>query len=152
MYYCKTPIICMLDIFALFVSSKKTRKLQALEKWEVSYMYQSVWRLTWKLQAREFSGWTIPRKFHTANYSCFTVYYNKLLWPNWIYKHTYSGSLFSHLPYCMFWSARWFELRFSIYDINNKKMYFTLLTFEIRVLCFKSWLLTLKVLNFWTFT
>ena len=40
--YCKTPIIHVLEIFALFASSKKTRKLQALEKWEVSYVYQSV--------------------------------------------------------------------------------------------------------------
>ena len=41
-FYCKTPIIGTLEIFTLFASSKNTRKLQAREKWEVSYMYQSV--------------------------------------------------------------------------------------------------------------
>ena len=40
--YCKTPMIRLLEIFALFASSKKTQKLQAHEKWEVSYIYQSV--------------------------------------------------------------------------------------------------------------
>ena len=67
------PIIRVLEMFALFASSKKTRKLQACEKWEVSYVYQSVWRLTWKWQARELLGWTILQKFHTANYRRFTV-------------------------------------------------------------------------------
>ena len=42
----------MLEIFALFASSNKTRKLQG----------------------RELPGWTIPRKFHAANYRCFTVH------------------------------------------------------------------------------
>ena len=46
--YCKTPIIRVLEIFALFASSKKTRKLQAREKWEVSYVYQIVWRENYK--------------------------------------------------------------------------------------------------------
>ena len=40
--YCKTPIMHVLEIFALFASSKKTRKLQAYEKWDVSYVYQSI--------------------------------------------------------------------------------------------------------------
>ena len=40
--YCKTPIIRALEIFTLFASSKKTQKLQARKKWEVSYVYQSI--------------------------------------------------------------------------------------------------------------
>ena len=71
--YCKAPIIRMLEIFALFASSKKMRKLQAHEKWEESYVYQSIWLLTQKLQARKLPGWTIPRKFKAANYRRFTV-------------------------------------------------------------------------------
>ena len=37
------------------------------------FVYQSVWRVTRKLQARESLGWTIPRKFQAANYRHFTV-------------------------------------------------------------------------------
>ena len=59
------PIIRVLEIFALFASSKKMRKLKARKKWEVSYVYQSIWHLMQKLQARELPGWTIPQKQFT---------------------------------------------------------------------------------------
>ena len=54
-------MIRMLEIFMLFAFSKKTQKLQACENWEVSYVYQSIWRLMRKLQARELPGWTMLR-------------------------------------------------------------------------------------------
>ena len=59
-------IIRELEIFALFASSKKTRKIG-------SELHVSE-RLTRKLQARELPGWMIPRKFHAADYRHFTVY------------------------------------------------------------------------------
>ena len=43
-------------------------KLQAREIWNVCYVYQSVWRLTRKLQARELPGWTIPRIIGVLQY------------------------------------------------------------------------------------
>ena len=54
--YSKTPIIRVLEIFELFTSSKKTRKLQARKKWDVSYVYQSVWRENYK-HANCLVGW-----------------------------------------------------------------------------------------------
>ena len=42
---------------------RKTGKLQARKKWDMSYVYQSVWRFTRKLQACKLPGWRFRENF-----------------------------------------------------------------------------------------
>ena len=60
-------MIRVLDIFMLFTSSKKTRKMGSELRVSEHMMFNA------KLQARELPVWTIPQKFHAANYRRFTV-------------------------------------------------------------------------------
>ena len=57
-------------------------------------MYQSIWRLMRKLQARELPGWTIPRKFHAANYRRFTVNTRHAVTPSRGYRSCTSDLLY----------------------------------------------------------